>query len=35
MLAAMQWLVSEPNCSLFLHYSGHGSQVSGPRRAWN
>jgi len=26
-LAAMQWLVSEPNCSLFLHYSGHGGQV--------
>ncbi|KAF2097341.1 putative metacaspase [Rhizodiscina lignyota] len=26
-LAAMDWLVSEPNCSLFLHYSGHGGQV--------
>jgi metacaspase-1 len=26
-LAAMNWLVSEPGCSLFLHYSGHGGQV--------
>lgn len=26
-LAAMDWLVSEPNSSLFLHYSGHGGQV--------
>ncbi|KAJ4299937.1 hypothetical protein N0V90_005184 [Kalmusia sp. IMI 367209] len=26
-LAAMDWLVSEPGCTLFLHYSGHGGQV--------
>ncbi|EXJ57419.1 hypothetical protein A1O7_07767 [Cladophialophora yegresii CBS 114405] len=26
-LAAMHWLVSEPGCILFLHYSGHGGQV--------
>ena len=26
-LAAMDWLVSEPGCTLFLHYSGHGSQA--------
>ena len=26
-LAAMHWLVSEPGCMLFLHYSGHGGQV--------
>ena len=26
-LAAMHWLVSEPGCTLFLHYSGHGGQV--------
>jgi metacaspase-1 len=26
-LTAMDWLVSEPNCSLFLHYSGHGGQT--------
>lgn len=26
-LAAMDWLVSEPGCCLFLHYSGHGGQV--------
>ncbi|KAF2875944.1 peptidase C14, caspase domain-containing protein [Massariosphaeria phaeospora] len=26
-LAAMDWLVSEPNTTLFLHYSGHGSQI--------
>lgn len=26
-LAAMDWLVSEPNTCLFLHYSGHGGQV--------
>ena len=26
-LAAMRWLVSEPDCMLFLHYSGHGGQV--------
>ncbi|KAJ9615484.1 hypothetical protein H2200_001559 [Cladophialophora chaetospira] len=29
-LAAMQWLVSEPNTCNFLHYSGHGSQVKDP-----
>lgn len=27
-LAAMDWLVSEPGCCLFLHYSGHGGQVA-------
>ncbi|KAF2848501.1 peptidase C14 [Plenodomus tracheiphilus IPT5] len=27
LLAAMDWLVSEPGCTLFLHYSGHGGQV--------
>jgi hypothetical protein len=27
-LAAMDWLVSEPNCTLFLHYSGHGGQIA-------
>lgn len=27
-LAAMNWLVSEPGCTLFLHYSGHGGQVA-------
>lgn len=35
-LAAMDWLVSDPGCSLFLHYSGHGGQVpdrQGRRRA--
>ncbi|KAF9732473.1 hypothetical protein PMIN06_012309 [Paraphaeosphaeria minitans] len=26
-LAAMDWLVSEPGCTLFLQYSGHGGQV--------
>lgn len=26
-LAAMDWLVSEPGCTLFLHYSGHGGQI--------
>ncbi|KAF2654981.1 peptidase C14 [Lophiostoma macrostomum CBS 122681] len=26
-LAAMDWLVCEPNCTLFLHYSGHGGQI--------
>lgn len=26
-LAAMDWLVGEPNCTLFLHYSGHGGQI--------
>ncbi|KIV95159.1 hypothetical protein, variant [Exophiala mesophila] len=30
-LAAMDWLVSEPGCMLFLHYSGHGGQVPGQR----
>lgn len=29
-MAAMNWLVSEPNCSCFLHYSGHGGQVRDP-----
>ncbi|KAK4579999.1 hypothetical protein LTR86_000201 [Recurvomyces mirabilis] len=27
-LAAMQWLVSEPGTQNFLHYSGHGGQVA-------
>lgn len=27
MLAAMDWLVSEPNTTCFFHYSGHGGQV--------
>ncbi|USP76336.1 uncharacterized protein yc1106_03610 [Curvularia clavata] len=27
-IAAMDWLVSEPGCTLFLHYSGHGGQVA-------
>lgn len=26
-LAAMDWLVQDPGCALFLHYSGHGGQV--------
>ena len=30
MLAAMDWLVSEPNTQCFLHYSGHGGQVKDP-----
>jgi len=30
MLAAMDWLVSEPNTTCFLHYSGHGGQVPDP-----
>jgi len=29
-LAAMNWLVSEPGCMCFLHYSGHGGQVPDP-----
>ena len=29
-LAAMDWLVSEPGCCCFLHYSGHGGQVRDP-----
>lgn len=29
-LAAMDWLVSEPNTQCFLHYSGHGGQVKDP-----
>jgi len=29
-LAAMDWLVSEPNTTCFLHYSGHGGQVPDP-----
>ncbi|KAK5166993.1 uncharacterized protein LTR77_007722 [Saxophila tyrrhenica] len=27
-LAAMQWLVSEPGTCNFLHYSGHGGQIA-------
>ncbi len=30
MLAAMDWLVSEPGTCCFLHYSGHGGQVKDP-----
>jgi len=30
MLAAIDWLVSEPNTINFLHYSGHGGQVRDP-----
>ncbi|RMD39256.1 hypothetical protein DV735_g5876, partial [Chaetothyriales sp. CBS 134920] len=29
-IAAMNWLVSEPECALFLHYSGHGGQIPDP-----
>lgn len=29
-LAAIDWLVSEPGTCNFMHYSGHGSQVSDP-----
>jgi hypothetical protein len=29
-LAAMDWLVSEPGTLCFLHYSGHGGQVPDP-----
>ncbi len=29
-LAAMDWLVSEPGIQCFLHYSGHGGQVKDP-----
>lgn len=29
-LAAMHWLISEPNTCNFLHYSGHGGQVKDP-----
>lgn len=29
-IAGMDWLVSEPECALFLHYSGHGGQVPDP-----
>ncbi len=29
-MAAMQWLVSEPGTMCFLHYSGHGGQVPDP-----
>ncbi|RMZ80784.1 hypothetical protein DV737_g2868, partial [Chaetothyriales sp. CBS 132003] len=29
-IAAMDWLVSEPECALFLHYSGHGGQIADP-----
>jgi hypothetical protein len=28
LLAAMDWLVSEPGCTLFLHYSGHGGLIA-------
>lgn len=28
LLAAMDWLVSEPGCTLFMHYSGHGGQIA-------
>jgi len=28
LLAAMDWLVGEPGCTLFLHYSGHGGQIA-------
>ncbi|EME49706.1 hypothetical protein DOTSEDRAFT_164323 [Dothistroma septosporum NZE10] len=28
MMAAFQWLVSEPGTTNFLHYSGHGGQVA-------
>ncbi|KAL5113240.1 hypothetical protein ACEQ8H_008894 [Pleosporales sp. CAS-2024a] len=31
MVAAMDWLVSEPGCTLFMHYSGHGGQIEDPR----
>lgn len=30
-LAAMDWLVSEPGTTCFLHYSGHGGQVQDNR----
>ena len=30
MMAAMEWLISEPNTCCFLHYSGHGGQVKDP-----
>ena len=30
MMAAMEWLISEPNTCCFLHYSGHGGQVRDP-----
>ncbi len=30
MLAAIDWLVSEPGTQCFLHYSGHGGQVKDP-----
>lgn len=29
-IAAMDWLVSEPNRQCFLHYSGHGGQIRDP-----
>ncbi|KAH9827818.1 Caspase domain [Teratosphaeria destructans] len=31
-LAAMHWLVSEPNTQCFLHYSGHGGQIRSQSR---
>jgi len=30
MLMAIDWLICEPNCSLFLHYSGYGGFVKDP-----
>ena len=32
-LAAMDWLVSEPNTACFMHYSGHGGQTPNDGRA--
>jgi len=32
-LAAIDWLVSEPGTCNFLHYSGHGGQVQDPTGA--
>ncbi len=31
-IASMDWLVCEPGCTLFLHYSGHGGQVADASR---
>lgn len=31
-IAAMEWLVSEPNTACFLHYSGHGGQIQNKQR---
>lgn len=30
-IAAMRWLVSEPETMCFLHYSGHGGQIPDPQ----